>query len=112
MQNGYESVESLLLALTKFSTADIAKCPPILIWKARQLLEGVTVPSLAPLPRPQDEGDLTPATVPSPASPRPQDEGDLTPATVPSPAPPPRQQDEGDLTPVAVPSPASPRQQD
>lgn len=55
-----ESVESHLLALTKFSVADFAKCSLNLIEEVRLLLQSVTVPSSASPPRPQDEEGLAP----------------------------------------------------
>jgi hypothetical protein len=99
-----ESVESLLLALTKFPAADIAKCPLDLIEKASHLIEraryqSVPAPSPASPPRPQDEEGLIPVTVPS-SPPRPQDEEDLTPVTVPS--SPPRPRDEEGLVSTTV----------
>src|SRR4051794_14366293 len=84
----YESVESLLLALINFPAADIAKCPPNLIEKARHLLQSVAVSSPA---SPQDEEDFIPSSAPPP---RTQDEEGIIHVTVPSSASPPRTQDE------------------
>lgn len=105
----YRSVEGLLLALTNFPAADIAKCPPYLIEKARHLLQSVAVPSPASPIGPQDEGDLIHVTVPfSAPPPRIQDEESLIRVTVPSSASPLRTQDEESLIHVTVPSSASP----
>jgi hypothetical protein len=105
----YESVESLLLALTNFSAADIAKCSPDLIEKARRLLQSVPVRSPASPPRPQGEEGLVPVTVPSSAPPpRPQGEEDPAPITVPSSASPPKPQGDEGPVPTTVPSSASP----
>jgi hypothetical protein len=94
MQVEYESVKSLLLALTKFPVADIAKCPLNLIEKAGHLIERArrqSVPTPSPL-RPQDEEGLTPGAVTS-SPPRPRGEEELTPATVPSSPPRPRDEE-------------------
>jgi hypothetical protein len=105
----YESVESLLLALINFPAADIAKCPPNLIEKARHLLQSVAVPSPSSPPRPQDEEGLIHVTVPSSAPPpRIQDEEGLIHVTVPSSVSPLRTQDEESLMHVTIPSSASP----
>lgn len=102
----YESVESLLLALINFPAADIAKCPPNLIEKARHLLQSVAVSSPA---SPQDEEDFIHVTAPSsPPPPRTQDEEGIIHVTVPSSASPPRTQDEESLIHVNVPSSTSP----
>jgi hypothetical protein len=106
MQMGmaHESVESLLLALTNFPAADIAKCPPNLIEKAKHLLQDATVPSPASSPRTQDEEGLVHVTVPSSASPpRTQDEEGLVHVTTPSSAPPPGTRDEAALESISVP---------
>jgi hypothetical protein len=100
----YENVELLLLALTKFPTADIAKCPPNLIERARHLLQSVTVLSPASPPRLPDEEGFVSITVPFATSPpRPQDKEGLIPVTVPSSASPSRPQDEEGLVSITVP---------